>query len=178
VQAAVHPYIGDIGDIGDLIATFECVRDCKGYAPQNQSALAQRMIETHKAYLSQSRQLSWHLPEAFHNPEMCVEPVHVGATYVAAHFAHFPSLIELFCRQPIRIMAHGRAAASAATQLAAAAAKVIRMIRAIARYKTLGARNGQKIITTKEAYVQELENLHFPNPQLNSCPTHSSVQSS
>ena len=30
----------------------------KGYAPQNQSALAQRMIETLKAYLSHSRQLS------------------------------------------------------------------------------------------------------------------------
>jgi hypothetical protein len=34
------------------------VRDCKGYAPQNQSAIAERMIETLKAYLSQSRQLS------------------------------------------------------------------------------------------------------------------------
>ena len=34
------------------------VRDCKGHAPQNQSALAQRMIETLKAYLSHSRQLS------------------------------------------------------------------------------------------------------------------------
>jgi hypothetical protein len=44
--------------IYELIAKFEGVRDCKGYAPQNQSALAQRMIETLKAYVSQSRQLS------------------------------------------------------------------------------------------------------------------------
>ncbi len=44
--------------ISKLIATFEGVRDCKGYVPQNQSALAQRMIETLKAWLSQSRQLS------------------------------------------------------------------------------------------------------------------------
>jgi len=44
--------------INKLIATFEGVRDCKGYAPQNQSDLAQRMIETLKAYLSQTRQLS------------------------------------------------------------------------------------------------------------------------
>ena len=41
--------------INKLIATFEAIRDCKGYAPQNQSALAQRMIETLKAHLSQSR---------------------------------------------------------------------------------------------------------------------------
>jgi hypothetical protein len=59
---------------------------------------------------SEQAPLSWHLPEALHNPEMCVYPVHVRATYVVAHFAHFPSLIELFCRQPIRITAHGRAA--------------------------------------------------------------------
>jgi hypothetical protein len=44
--------------IDKLIATFEGVRDWKGSAPANQSALAQRMIETLKAYLSQSRQLS------------------------------------------------------------------------------------------------------------------------
>ena len=44
--------------ITKLIATFEGVRDCKGYAPQNQSDLAQRMIETLKAYQSYSRQLS------------------------------------------------------------------------------------------------------------------------
>jgi hypothetical protein len=44
--------------INKLIAAFESIRDCKGYAPQNQSALAQRMIETLKTYLSQSRQLS------------------------------------------------------------------------------------------------------------------------
>jgi hypothetical protein len=41
-----------------LIATFQGVRDWKGWAPSNQSALAQRMIETLKAYLSQSRQLT------------------------------------------------------------------------------------------------------------------------
>jgi hypothetical protein len=41
-----------------LIATFEGIRDCEGYAPQNQSALAVRMIETLKSHLSQSRQLS------------------------------------------------------------------------------------------------------------------------
>src|ERR1035437_644818 len=44
--------------INKLIAAFEGIRDCKGYAPQNQSALAQRMIETLKAYLAHSRQLS------------------------------------------------------------------------------------------------------------------------
>src|ERR1035437_4456735 len=44
--------------INTLIAAFEGIRDCKGYAPQSQSALAQRMIETLKAHLSQSRQLS------------------------------------------------------------------------------------------------------------------------
>jgi hypothetical protein len=44
--------------VNQLIAKFEGVRDCEGYAPQNQSDLAQRMIETLKAYLSQSRQLS------------------------------------------------------------------------------------------------------------------------
>ena len=44
--------------INKLIATFEGVRDWKGSAPQNQSALAQRMIETLKAWLSHSRQLS------------------------------------------------------------------------------------------------------------------------
>src|ERR1035437_1038671 len=43
--------------INKLIATFEGIRDCKGHAPQNQSALPQRMIETLKARLSQSRQL-------------------------------------------------------------------------------------------------------------------------
>ncbi len=44
--------------INKLIAIFEGVRDCKGYAPQNQSALAQRMIETLKDQLSHSRQLT------------------------------------------------------------------------------------------------------------------------
>jgi hypothetical protein len=44
--------------INKLIVTFEGVRDWKAYAPQNQPALAQRMIETLKAYLSHSRQLS------------------------------------------------------------------------------------------------------------------------
>jgi len=44
--------------IDKLMATFQGVRDWKGSAPSNQSALAQRMIETLKAYLSQSRQLS------------------------------------------------------------------------------------------------------------------------
>jgi hypothetical protein len=44
--------------IDELIARFEGIRDGKGYAPQNQSALAERMIQTLKAWLSQSRQLS------------------------------------------------------------------------------------------------------------------------
>ena len=44
--------------IHKLIATFEGVRDWKGSALQNQSALAERMIETLKAYLSQTRQLT------------------------------------------------------------------------------------------------------------------------
>jgi hypothetical protein len=44
--------------IEKLIAIFEGVRDWKGWAPANQSALAERMIETLKAYLSQTRQLS------------------------------------------------------------------------------------------------------------------------
>ncbi len=44
--------------IDKLIATFQDVRDWKGWAPSKQSALAQRMIETLKAHLSQSRQLS------------------------------------------------------------------------------------------------------------------------
>lgn len=44
--------------INELVATFEVLRDHKGYAPQNQSAFAQRMIETLKAYMSQTRQLS------------------------------------------------------------------------------------------------------------------------
>jgi hypothetical protein len=44
--------------INALIAIFEGLRDSKGYAPQNQSALAQSMVEELKAYLSQSRQLS------------------------------------------------------------------------------------------------------------------------
>ena len=44
--------------ITKLIATFEGVRDWKGSAPANQSSVAQRMIETLKAYLSQSRQLT------------------------------------------------------------------------------------------------------------------------
>lgn len=44
--------------ISNLIATFEGVRDWKGSAPSNQSALAERMIETLKAYLSQARQLT------------------------------------------------------------------------------------------------------------------------
>ena len=44
--------------ITKLIATFEGVRDWKGTAPLNQSALAERMIDNLKACLSQSRQLS------------------------------------------------------------------------------------------------------------------------
>ena len=40
------------------VATFEGVRDWKGSAPANESALAQRMIDTLKAYVSQTRQLS------------------------------------------------------------------------------------------------------------------------
>jgi len=44
--------------IDELIARFEGVRDWKGWAPANQSALAERMIETLKSYLSQTRQLS------------------------------------------------------------------------------------------------------------------------
>ena len=44
--------------IAKLIVIFEGVRDCKGWAPANQSSLAERMIETLKDYLSQSRQLS------------------------------------------------------------------------------------------------------------------------
>jgi len=44
--------------IDKLIVTFQGVRDWKGSAPSNQSALAERMIETLKVYLSQSRQLS------------------------------------------------------------------------------------------------------------------------
>jgi hypothetical protein len=47
-----------VAGIDKLIAIFEGVRDCKGWAPSNQSALAQRMIETLKAYFSQTRQLS------------------------------------------------------------------------------------------------------------------------
>ena len=43
--------------ITELIANFEGVRDWKGTKPANQSALAERMIETLKAFLSQSRQL-------------------------------------------------------------------------------------------------------------------------
>jgi len=50
-EAAAH-------GINELMNTFEGVRDWKGTAPSNQSALAQRMIETLKAHLSQSRQLS------------------------------------------------------------------------------------------------------------------------
>jgi hypothetical protein len=42
----------------ELVANFEGVRDWQGSAPANQSALAQRMIETLKAYLSPSGQLS------------------------------------------------------------------------------------------------------------------------
>ena len=44
--------------VNKLIATFEGIRDWTGCAPQNQSALARRMIDTLKAHLSQSRQLS------------------------------------------------------------------------------------------------------------------------
>jgi hypothetical protein len=44
--------------IDELIATFQRVRDPKGWAPSNQSALAERMIETPNSYLSQTRQLS------------------------------------------------------------------------------------------------------------------------
>ena len=44
--------------IDELIVRFEGVRDGKGWAPANQSALAERMIESLKAYLSQTRQLS------------------------------------------------------------------------------------------------------------------------
>ena len=42
----------------DISEQLVDIRDCKGHAPQNQSALAQRMIETLKAYMSHSRQLS------------------------------------------------------------------------------------------------------------------------
>jgi hypothetical protein len=42
----------------ELIAKFEGIRDWTGWAPQNQAQLAQRMIDTLKAYLSQSRQLT------------------------------------------------------------------------------------------------------------------------
>jgi hypothetical protein len=41
-----------------LIAKFEDVRDCKGWAPQNQSDLAQRMVETLKDRLAEARQLA------------------------------------------------------------------------------------------------------------------------
>jgi hypothetical protein len=41
-----------------LIAKFEGVRDCKGWAPQNQSDLAQRMIEVLRGRLSGARQLT------------------------------------------------------------------------------------------------------------------------
>jgi hypothetical protein len=44
--------------INKLIATFEGVRDCKGWVPQNQPGLAQRMIETLKDRLSEARQLT------------------------------------------------------------------------------------------------------------------------
>ena len=43
--------------INELIARFEGVRDMKGWAPQNQSALAGQMIKTLKDYLPQTRQL-------------------------------------------------------------------------------------------------------------------------
>jgi hypothetical protein len=49
---------GVAAGIAELVATFEGVRDWKGTAPANQSALAQRMIDKLKAFLSQSRQLS------------------------------------------------------------------------------------------------------------------------
>ena len=42
----------------ELIVKFEGIRDWTGWAPQNQAQLAQRMIDTLKAYLSQSRQLT------------------------------------------------------------------------------------------------------------------------
>ena len=41
--------------INKLIRTFESLRDWKGYASQDRSARAQRMIETLKAHLLQSR---------------------------------------------------------------------------------------------------------------------------
>ena len=44
--------------INKLIATFEGVRDGKGSVPHNQFILAERMIATLKAYLSQARQLT------------------------------------------------------------------------------------------------------------------------
>ena len=44
--------------INKLIATFEGVRDQQGTVPQNQPVLAQRMIETLKARLSEARQLT------------------------------------------------------------------------------------------------------------------------
>ena len=44
--------------ISNLIEKFEGVRDCKGSAPQNQSALANRMIQALKDHLSQARQLT------------------------------------------------------------------------------------------------------------------------
>jgi len=42
----------------ELIVKFEGIRDWTGWAPQNQSGLAERMIETLKDRLSQARQLS------------------------------------------------------------------------------------------------------------------------
>ena len=44
--------------VNQLIVRFKGVRDYRGSAPQNQSDLAKRMIQTLKAYLSQSRQFS------------------------------------------------------------------------------------------------------------------------
>ena len=44
--------------LSELITKFESLRDCKSYVPTNQSDLAQRMIETLKGYLSQTRQLT------------------------------------------------------------------------------------------------------------------------
>jgi hypothetical protein len=42
----------------ELIVKFEGIRDWTGWAPQNQAQLAQRMIDTLKADLSHSRQLT------------------------------------------------------------------------------------------------------------------------
>lgn len=44
--------------IAELIGKFEGVRNHQGYAPENQRRMAERMIDTLKTHLAQSRQLS------------------------------------------------------------------------------------------------------------------------